>query len=560
MPRLSILLFAGLMLVACSLFKAQDGGDTDTENTVPEVTVTAAASEPTSSVSAKKTVESNLEPGGVTLSAPNSTVVEELESVEKYLGAESLEERIVNYPTVVRATLDRVTTETIEAGGQWEGEYVNIVKFHLTVGEYLNGRGGTNIIRVWGSGVTYVSRSDAEAARRSLTDGRDTRWDDLEAIFFLEAEPWEMFSAIKATGTYFISAALDFSGDDFMSIHSRYTQLWLPIAPSSTGTGDDKRFLLDAPVNANNQQTSGGASDPPTITLRDLKAKIAGLNAEIAAGDGSNEYLRCVQVKYRLDRVESHAKSEGREITLRAEVNTHTTTAGTPAHTVIYEVQTVGWYPDDKILTTWLEGGDAALFEVVDGTEITTRDRDGDGELEAGVDWILYQQMLRNVRPLPGGTYSFTIKDLSDVATPCNDVEAHEWTVSATAPENVLHELLFDPVTVGEAIAADDTNGVLKPAAFTDGDGSSATIEGISYEAPSTGTGQTGTVKVEVDPHDTLSGQIVDIIELDGTVSLSLNARDATVDEANDTLSWSVASAPWENGDKLMVRIRRAPP
>ena len=102
---LSMLLFAGLMLVACSLFKAQDGSDTDTENTVPEVTVAAVEPEPTSSVSAKKTVDSNLGPGGVTLPAPNSTVVEELESVEKYLGAKSLEERIVNYPTVVRATL-----------------------------------------------------------------------------------------------------------------------------------------------------------------------------------------------------------------------------------------------------------------------------------------------------------------------------------------------------------------------------------------------------------------------------------------------------------------------
>jgi hypothetical protein len=39
-------------------------------------------------------------------------------------------------------------------------------------------------------------------------------------------------------------------------------------------------------------------------------------------------------------------------------------------------------------------------------------------------------------------------------------------------------------------------------------------------------------------------------------VPLSLKVADATVDSANDTLSWSVASQPWADGDKLMVRIR----
>ena len=55
-------------------------------------------------------------------------------------------------------------------------------------------------------------------------------------------------------------------------------------------------------------------------------------------------------------------------------------------------------------------------------------------------------------------------------------------------------------------------------------------------------------MKLKVDPHDGLVGQVVDIIELDGTVSLSLDVLDATVDAANRTLSWSVASQPWEDG------------
>ena len=48
----------------------------------------------------------------------------------------------------------------------------------------------------------------------------------------------------------------------------------------------------------------------------------------------------------------------------------------------------------------------------------------------------------------------------------------------------------------------------------------------------------------------------MDFIALDGSVPLSLKVADATVDSANDTLSWTVASQPWNDGDKLMLRIR----
>ena len=99
-------------------------------------------------------------------------------------------------------------------------------------------------------------------------------------------------------------------------------------------------------------------------------------------------------------------------------------------------------------------------------------------------------------------------------------------------------------------MAADSANGVLKPATFGDGDGASATIERIAWES--------GTVKLKVSPHTGLSGHVVDFIELDGTASLSLYADHATVDAANDTLSWSVASQPRDDGDELMVRLLRS--
>lgn len=94
---------------------------------------------------------------------------------------------------------------------------------------------------------------------------------------------------------------------------------------------------------------------------------------------------------------------------------------------------------------------------------------------------------------------------------------------------------------------------MLKPAAFTDANGASATLQRIEW-APGTGSGP-GTVKLKVTPHTGVAGHIVDFLELDGTVSLSLTVDDATVDAANGTLSWPVAAQPWEDGDTLMVRV-----
>ena len=65
-------------------------------------------------------------------------------------------------------------------------------------------------------------------------------------------------------------------------------------------------------------------------------------------------------------------------------------------------------------------------------------------------------------------------------------------------PTGALHEAFFDPVTVGEAIGADASDGVLKPASFTDANSASATLQRIAWEA--------GTVKLKVSPHTGLAG------------------------------------------------------
>ena len=163
---------------------------------------------------------------------------------------------------------------------------------------------------------------------------------------------------------------------------------------------------------------------------------------------------------------------------------------------------------------------------------------------------IQYEEIMRTARPLPPGEYEFVLNESWPAYAICNFVISNEWTVTVTAPAGTLHEAFFDPVTVGTAIAADASDGVLKPASFTDANGASATIQHIWWVE--------NTVEMMLSPNTGLANHVVDFIALDGSVILSLAAADATVDAANNTLSWPVTHQPWEEGDMLMLRIRMA--
>ena len=184
-----------------------------------------------------------------------------------------------------------------------------------------------------------------------------------------------------------------------------------------------------------------------------------------------------------------------------------------------------------------LEGKDSSLFTVQVGPSTTPN--------------FEKAELINTQRPLPPGEYAYTIKEQESWAQPCGYTVSNDVRVTVE-PGDALHEFFFDPVTVGSAVEADASNGVLKPASFTDTDGASATVESISYES--------GKLKLKVVPWEVLTGQVLDVIELDGTVSLSLNLSNSAVDVARHTLTWTVSSQPWEDGDRLMVRIRRAAP
>ena len=155
------------------------------------------------------------------------------------------------------------------------------------------------------------------------------------------------------------------------------------------------------------------------------------------------------------------------------------------------------------------------------------------------------------VRPLPAGTYRFHWAEQSRPDVICNAMpDEHktrdEIVVTVTAPEDTVHETMFDPATLASGVGADGTNGVLEPSSFSV-DGTSTSITSLKWDNDS--------VVLTLSPHSSLSGHKLDFIEVDGAVGLSLETSAAAVDSTAGTLTWSVTDQPWHDGDTLMLRI-----
>ena len=445
-----------------------------------------------------------------------------------YAGDSLVEEKVTNSTTVVRATMASSSTEVIVYPNS---KYAVALKFNLAVSEYLKSTGPSRIVAVWVDGNFYDTREKANSRRDVILAERDSQWDDREAIIFmygvLSGFGASLDAQLQRADHFLLYVGDPYSPDDFYSLHSKRNKRWLPAA-STTSTGDSQEFLLDVP--------------PPmeTITLGEIKRKVAAVTAELDEGDGSEEYRECVLKKYGHIRNQRNWPEE-RGHTYTLWTLDHSVGSGQPAGTVLDQIESGSDIPDTKI-ALWLEGGDASLFDSAEDNLISS-DSNGDGEL----DTIRYDVMVRLARPLPSGEYRFDLKEARPNDALCNFVISDEWTVTAVAPDGVVHEALFDPLVDGSAVAAGSTVGVLDPAAFIDA-GATTTIERIEWEA--------GTAKMKLTPHTALAGRVVDFIELDGKVSLTLIVDDATVDAANNTLSWPVSSQPWDDGDKLMVRMR----
>ena len=422
------------------------------------------------------------------------------------------------------------------------------LKFNLNVSEYLKGAGPSNIVVVWVDGWSLDAEDQANNYKAELLAERDAQWDDREAIIFLRNTNTglrfgkTLQGQLELEDHFFLARGAEYPYDDLYSLYSEGPRKWLPAAPGSSG-GDDTAYLLAVPPQPG--EATGENSPTPTITLGDLRQRIQEVTAEYNGGDGSEAYKECIRDKYETQKMSRFFwERDGRVMEIHEPADSEFA-SGRPAGAVLHQRESYGLYPSQKA-KMWLEGQDAALFSVAQG-ETNTYDTDEDGKLTDGADWIGVPETFTALRPLPAGTYKLVRREVWAQHLICDYAQSLDWTVTVTAPTGTLHELFFDPVTVGSAIAADAANGTLEPQAFMGVGGVSADIGRISYESSA--------VKLKVTPVTALAGHVVDVIELNGGVSLSLNVASATVDTANNTLNWPVSLAPWENWDKLMVRV-----
>ena len=462
----------------------------------------------------------------------------------------SLDEQVFESDTIVRASLlsANAGTESIPSDPGVAPTYRAVNELRFTVHEYLKGSGPSEITVVVrdedyyvrrGHTPTHLTQEAALSRAREQLQQRRTTWDDREGVLFLRTgEPSQSGGAQGASSqstpalgftqsNHYYQTPFDYSIDTL-------SRAWLP--SSGAGASGSSGTPVQEYI------TDGSASPAPTISLSDLRSKITELETTLESGASIEGFRDCVYLKIIRER---YGRAYGPWTPPQFQA---TLPSGSVAGTEIHRDNWPSYYEDPQYHRFWLSGSDMDLFQaLVD---------DDDSDPDNG-----YDHTLALARPVPAGEYQVRYNMQHYRRFPCNFVpeDAYDaWTVTVTAPSGTLHEAFFDPVTVGTAVKADGTNGALKPASFTDANSASATLQSLSYEPPA-GSGD-GTVKLHVDPHTGLAGHSLDFIELDGSVSLSLGVADAAVDAASKTLSWSVASQPWDDGDKLMLRIRKAAP
>ena len=193
--------------------------------------------------------------------------------------------------------------------------------------------------------------------------------------------------------------------------------------------------------------------------------------------------------------------------------------SGLPAGSIVHEF-------DVNIHRQWFTADNARLFDFGDNRVTITR-------------------------PIPAGGYEVESHFQRVEWVPCGYVPPPTiWRYNFDSAADTLHEAFFDPVALGDAVGADGTSGVLKPASFAF-DGVDAAIRRIIWNE--------GQVWMALSPHTTLPNHHIDFIALDGSVSLRLDFDNTieSVDKDDEVaiLFWDVCVQPWQDGDLLMLRI-----
>ena len=451
----------------------------------------------------------------------------------------SLEERIFLSDVVVKARLTSAGSGTLD----------------FRAIEYLKGTGPTKF------------KVQAE------TEGRDTRFDQRDAILFLASLTGET-QEFRFVDTISWNYWAPWPERDFARA-SQYTgnlpvgytlgannPVWLPVSPAS-GSESRTRTAQSSDPNILTEYDRAGAVQ--SVSQSTLEQTIQWVSpsttggsagrrsADTQTGDGpaynANDHLICMtaameHIRWQRDYYAHHGEPRVGPFLYDTTNVPSGAAQGTQIHQVRFHMGDRDYPPtysvDIGLDTHELEGRDAHLF----------------GTRAFDINSETYQLGFVTRRPLPGGSYEFKHFVYFAGWKPCN-YRARDWDsdaiITVTAPPGTVHEAFFDPATttagVGYLAGSATTTGVLEPAGFSMR-GRDINITGLEW--------RNGQVVLSFDRIVQLSDGL-SFIETDGTAGLYLSQFDATEDLRARTATWDVPERPWEPGDELMLRMGPIP-
>ena len=146
-------------------------------------------------------------------------------------GLASLEETILQSEVIARVGYLREQSSVVRVESAW----AVLLEFRFEVHEYLKGSGPDEI----GTIAYYYTRSEphAEEVKTLLPAAHDTRWDDREAIVFLNYRAEHTAPAVELGAGQFWLEYAGAAWDGFLdwySVASDARKLWLPEATQAT--------------------------------------------------------------------------------------------------------------------------------------------------------------------------------------------------------------------------------------------------------------------------------------------------------------------------------------
>ena len=183
-----------------------------------------------------------------------------------------IEELIILADAVARVRLTEITEGVEESPlyQAWNGPspYIGVAVFEFEVVEWLKGGDGSASV----SGVAVISngRSSQEAAANAKRywENRDKRWDNREAIVFMDNSR-ENVPSTQRPDRYYLGFQT-WTGEASYSLNSERS--WLPLARNAqaAGASGELEFLLEDPDGRVSGAAGSTQSEAKTLTLTNL--------------------------------------------------------------------------------------------------------------------------------------------------------------------------------------------------------------------------------------------------------------------------------------------------